>query len=324
MGNDSITKIYAAYGVTPVRLLPMQKGYRNESHPAVLTDGSKVNLIIYKSEPQILDRIKTANLVADHLSDKGLPTRKTIDKRIVKLSNKVNNKYASLYTYLDGDTIPWEAYTQKHIKILGEGMSDLHFFLQLLETSRGLRSVSSEYLLISDQMRNYFLRKSVKKAMENKLNLSVDQKTIAKIQKLLEACGKLEGQQPLHMDFVRSNVLFDKDAAISGIIDFEKAGRGHPILDIARTLAFLLVDCKHKEPEKVYKYFIRSGYLKRGKNKISINTRLLHELTNMFLLHDFYKFLRHNPYEHLHENEHFVRTKDILMQRKLLSSIINP
>jgi hypothetical protein len=144
------------------------------------------------------------------------------------------------------------------------------------------------------------------------------------VRRLLEFCGKLEDQQPLHMDFVRSNVLFNAHATIAGIIDFEKTGKGHPMLDIARTLAFLLVDCKYKEPGKVYKYFVHSGYRKRGKNNININPRLLHELTNIFLLHDFYKFLRHNPYESLGRNEHFVRTRDILIARALLRDIMSP
>jgi Ser/Thr protein kinase RdoA (MazF antagonist) len=321
MGDDSIIKIYAAYGVTPVRLLPVQKGYRNESHPAVLTDGSKVNLIIYKSEPEILPRVKAANAVADYLSEKGLPTRRTIDKRVLKLSNTRDNRYASLYTYLDGETIPWEGYTREHIKELGRAMSDMHYELKQMPGD-ALPGIASEYRAIFSRMRHYFDDPSVVRAMRDKLGLAQEARQLEYAQKLLSAFEQAASQQPLHMDFVRSNILFNGNA-ITGIIDFEKTGRGHPLLDIARTLAFLLVDCKHKEPSKVYKYFLKSGYGKRGKSKLPANDKLLEGLTSAFLFHDFYKFLRHNPYEHLHENEHFVRTKNMLIQRKLLSGILD-
>jgi Ser/Thr protein kinase RdoA (MazF antagonist) len=43
--------------------------------------------------------------------------------------------------------------------------------------------------------------------------------------------------------------------AITGIIDFEKTAAGPRIFDIARTLAFLLVDCKAKTPAQVTNYF---------------------------------------------------------------------
>ncbi len=129
------------------------------------------------------------------------------------------------------------------------------------------------------------------------------------------------------MDFVRGNILF-KGSKICGILDFEKAGYGIKLLDIARTLAFLLVDCKYKNEVKIRKYFLQSGYIKRGGadfNRRIINTAdkkldLLEELVNTFLIYDFYKFLRHNPYEFLHQNEHFIRTKKYLLERGVITT----
>jgi hypothetical protein len=119
------------------------------------------------------------------------------------------------------------------------------------------------------------------------------------------------------MDFVRGNILFEGDE-ISGILDFEKTASGHTVMDISRTLAFLLVDCKYKTIDKVIKYFLYSGYQKRGKNKDIGNDADRKILVEMFLFYDLYKFLLHNPYEFLQQNEHYVRTKDILIGRGVL------
>lgn len=115
------------------------------------------------------------------------------------------------------------------------------------------------------------------------------------------------------MDFVRGNILFE-DTDISGILDFEKTASGHTIVDIARTLAFLLVDCKYKPYDKVDKYFLYSGYQKRGRSKDIGNDDDRNQFVEMFLFYDLYKFLLHNPYESLRLNEHHVRTKDILVR----------
>ena len=122
------------------------------------------------------------------------------------------------------------------------------------------------------------------------------------------------------MDFVRGNILFaeDEKAQITGVLDFEKATWGPPVFDIARTLAFLIVDCKYKDEAKVRKYFLHSGYNKRGQAEFE-PTELLEDLLNFFLLYDFYKFLRHNPYESLKDNEHFVRTRDFLLKRNIIA-----
>jgi len=92
-----------------------------------------------------------------------------------------------------------------------------------------------------------------------------------------------------------------------------------PAFDISRTLAFLLVDCKYKLSAEVRKYFLRSGYEKRGQGELP-DSRLVQALTGLFLLYDLYKFLRHNPYESLHQNQHYIRTVDELTGRRLVAS----
>jgi Ser/Thr protein kinase RdoA (MazF antagonist) len=314
-----IAKILAKYGIEDARLLPARKGYRNTSYP-IRTAAGMFNLIIYKREPQILDRIKNANRVGDFLAAQGLPTRRTLDPRILQLKAGERLVYASLYQYMPGQTIPWEAYTKDHIKALGGAMGEMHNLLRSYP-AHDMPLITDELLALASRMRHYFADPNVRRAMAVKLNLRLADHNF---EPLLRATTKLPNQQVLHMDFVRGNILFEAKT-ITGILDFEKTAVGHPIFDIARTLAFLLIDCKYKDAVKVRKYFLRSGYIKRGRGaipKITLQQNdLLEVLVDFFLLHDFYKFLRHNPYESLASNEHFVRTAALLLDRKRVTKI---
>jgi Ser/Thr protein kinase RdoA (MazF antagonist) len=315
MSKELATRILQQYGLQPREVHPAQKGYRNKSFAATLPDGSVVNTIIYKKEPGIVQKIRHANRVADFAAALGLPTRKTYDERIIKLGYE-NPAFAALYSYLPGTTIPWEAYTMRHIKLLGGMLSDLHFAL------KSLPYIDEPYIIddcraLLKQMEKYFTDDGVHDAMATKLGLAIFETT--RLRPALTTCIDMP-MQALHMDFVRGNILFDgkgNNLHISGILDFEKTAWGPPIFDIARTLAFLIVDCKYKEESKIRKYFLHSGYNKRGKSKYAPNL-LLEDIIDFFLLYDFYKFLRHNPYESLQDNEHFVRTRDFLLARRIL------
>jgi hypothetical protein len=95
---------------------------------------------------------------------------------------------------------------------------------------------------------------------------------------------------------------------------------GSPLIDLARTYAFLLVDCPKPEA-KITKYFLNSGYIKYGESQLPLLPNIFYNLTNFFLIFDFYKFLSHNPYESLEQNYHFCRTRDILLTRNILEEI---
>lgn len=308
-------RILQQYGLSPRRLHAVQKGYRNESYAADV-DGRTVNLILYKREPGILGRIRSANRVSDYLAGKGFPARSTADLRIVRAASGNYQKYASLYNYLPGKTIPWEAYTMDHIKQLGATMSNMHAALKTLPQD-GLPYVIDESRQLLKRMEKYFADDGVHDALAGKLGLAILDTT--RLAPALTAGIDLPAQA-LHMDFVRGNILFAEgdEPRISGILDFEKTAWGPPVFDIARTLAFLIVDCKYKDEAKVRKYFLQSGYNKRGQSAFDPSP-LLEDLLAFFLLYDFYKFLRHNPYQSLEQNEHFVRTRDFLLNRNIIA-----
>ena len=314
MNEQFIKRIIDAYGLAYQKILTPQTGYRNSAYPILLNDGTTLNLILYKNEPAILQKIRAAHAVSDFLAGQGFPTRRAMAS-ILRIQNKQIVKYAGLYNYLPGETIPWEAYTKAHLKLLGKSMSDMHAALRQSHY-RPPTSASHEALALNSRMQRYFAKLSVRVALAQKLSLALSPTIFDTFQPLLGALDRASSQQPLHMDFVRGNILFE-GVQIVGILDFEKTARGPVEYDLARTLAFLLVDCRYKPEAKIRKYFLQSGYIKRGGGTVT-NPELLEQLISFFLYHDFYKFLRHNPYESLSQNEHFMRTRAILLQRGLI------
>lgn len=323
MQQATVDRALAQYGLSARSDKPVQKGYRNESYAVTLRDGKVVNLLFYKAEPDILPKIKAANFASEHAAHKGLPTRTLCDPRILKLQTGNYTSYACLYEYLPGSTIPWEAYTMNHIKLVGKALARLH--VALADTNQSAPSITNTCLSLCSAMQEYFGLAGVQRAMQEKLNTRFENNALTMLPKLVP--NTHTNHQLLHMDFVRGNLLFRPSKASSdltegsvelcGIIDFEKVSIGSPIFDIARTLAFLLVDCKYKTKQQVYKYFLQSGYYKRG-GGTTVDSQKLDQLTSFYLVHDFYKFLKHNPYESLRQNEHYIRTRDILIERKLL------
>ena len=295
-------------------------------------------LILYKPEPSILKKIKLCNLVSSALAEIGWPTRRVINNKLSQTILKVNTKnfhtYCCLYNYLQGETISWESYSKKHLKLLGQVLGYLHHDLRELDKKQQIIA-SKECLNLTDklnEMHNYFMQDSIKNAVEQKLKLVVDPTVIPKFTKLLHKLNSTLPSQLLHLDFVRGNILFKKlpkcqfeqkfcifdkkddshSLCITGVLDFEKVALGPLELDLARTLAFLLVDCKYKQPEKIIKFFLLSGYIKKAKQPPPSLT-IIKQLILMYLLIDFYQFLKHNPYESLFANEHFVKTRDMLL-----------
>jgi Ser/Thr protein kinase RdoA (MazF antagonist) len=327
MNEGLLRRALKFYGVRPVRIFDGQKGYRNKSFHIRTAGGDDLNLIFFKSEAGILERVKRADRLSEVAYEAGLPVRHLFDRRILVLTGVRGKIYARLYYYLPGETIAWEMFSMNHIKALGWAMSDLHFVWR--DFGGELPLAADELLMLNGRMKRYFDDVNVVRAMLGKLGLALEGEIFGDFGQTLETVGKLEAQ-PLHLDLVRGNLLFGGDgngvwrvgnASLAGIIDFEKAAMGHPMLDLARTYAFLMVDVANKTQDRIFKYLIQSGYQKRGRNKIELDIKLFEKTVQFFLMYDFYKFLRHNPYESLSENHHFMQTRDILIQRNVIKLV---
>lgn len=323
-----VRKILTLYGERFVSCDAVMSGYRNHSHIVRCEPDKIANLIVYKSEPGIVERVRRLNALTSVLAASGLPVRYPLNSKLVDVGVGMRRSVAALYNYLPGETIPWEAYRRSHVKLLGMAMARLHAAGEVFEGD--LPHVTDECREHVERMRRYFCRDDVIAAMESKLSLRIGIGELERLAEFLEACRELP-VRVLHMDLVRSNVLFSTagadnvlavdSLAITGILDFEKAALGHPLFDIARSFAFLLVDCPLPY-SRLQKYFIDSGYRKYGGGKVRPETvagkDVLTTLVDLFLLYDLYKFLRNAPYESLPENHHFVRTVAMLRARKLV------
>lgn len=330
LSETQIKDVLKYYGHSFARLDFVQSGYRNTSHIVETSNSLLFNFILYKNESEIVERIKRVNALSSFLVGRGLPVRAPVDERIMSLKSFTATRYGSLYSFLPGESIPWEAYTKKHIKLLGMALGKFHRASE--SYSEPLPKVTDEYLTIVWRMKKYFADHNVSSAMKQKLSLSLQPNFFEHHEVILSRCEHLPDQRVLHMDLVRGNVLFREaenddalivgNVALCGILDLEKASFGHPFFDVARTLAFLMVDCSNKDPEKIRKYFIDSGYRKRGGcglPRVKVGGEdLLDQLTSLFLVYDLYKFLRQNPYESLSENYHYMRTIAQLIARGVL------
>ncbi len=281
-----------------------------------LESSQQLLLIVYKREAGILPKMRRASKLGNALSVAGLPVRAPMSE-IIKLDNRPT--YACLYNFLPGQTLPWETFSKKHIKALGQAMAKIH--IAGLHVKLDHSAIADFEQCIENSLR-YLDKPEIKTALQHKLGLAMNINVLRTV--LPKLVSKLSSLPPinLHMDLVRSNVLFSSDKQVSGILDFEKCGQGPAVLDIARSLSFLLVDVEAKTPEKIVKYFIRSGYLKAASTESNmINPKLVNLLVNCFLVYDFYKFLKHSPYESLPANRHFLRTKSCLISSKLCANI---
>lgn len=327
---ELIFRIVRFYGAQPIRILDSARGYRNLSAAVQVAHGEIVNVILFKREAGIVDTIRRGDSVSNFLAERGFPSRHSLSEKMVQIGTSPNERYARIYDYLPGFTIPWESYSRGHIVSLGMMMSTMHAQLRRFDKV-DLPNIETKLTRQIGKVIRYFQDPAITSAVNAKLGIQFNPSILDTHRSIIEQAILLNDRQPLHMDFVRGNILFDgqkidKIPNISGVLDFEKTAIGNPLFDVARTAAFLLVDCKYKQSEDIMRYFLESGYVKRGVArlpKISVkigsqNHDLLTLLLDYFLIYDLYKFLKHNPYESLPDNEHYIRTRDILVSRGLV------
>jgi Ser/Thr protein kinase RdoA (MazF antagonist) len=360
------------YDLETLGIERLQGGFRNICYK-ISTSKKDYVLIVYKKEKGISNTINNAHFVAEYLASKNFPAR--IPEESLNHEKYFKVKFAdgyhcvALYKHLPGETIPWEAYTRRHLKTIGKTLSDIHKCLREIPVTppeadpaqRGNTQLSNnDQIPITqlqkweevtrkemNEMSKYF--KKVEPWINKKLRVYLEWGNIENVfdeiksewriaipplLKLRRTGSEQRGAisdklNILHYDFVRGNILFsdklDRDLdifPITGILDFEKVCLGPEIADIARTLAFLIVDCKFKNEKTIRKRFLVSGYEKRGKNSLpfkSITSKSLEILLKFFWLRDFWKLLTYNPYESLCLNEHYKRTRDRLREAGLLT-----
>jgi Ser/Thr protein kinase RdoA (MazF antagonist) len=270
--------------------------------------------------------LEEIDCVAGYLRNKGLPVRTAINTKVLTFQHENKTRFFSLFEFLPGDTISWEAYTRRHLRSLGLYLGKMHSALKEIDLPLQTIKNWNEYIVDdANKLRSYL--KTNSKYIEQKLNIKINVKEVEKtIYEVVNYTCPYEDPellpQLIHCDFVRGNVLFSNIKSgliykITGILDFEKMLYGKVEIDVARTLAFLFVDCKYKTQDEIIKYFLNEGYNTLGcadpkQQKVIFSQ--LEKYMLYFWLRDFWKYLECNPYEDLGNNEHFIRTSGQLVK----------
>jgi len=334
------------------------QGYMNHTlcleFPA---SGKKYVVIFYNANryrtEKSFQRLTQIDDIASYLDENGIPARTSVLNKmggsITKLDfqfhvdgenlmesssqEPIRRRFFAIYNYLPGKTLPWEAYTRRHLRSLGMMMARMH--TKLRRYSGNISSIPVWDLYFandSKEMLAYFLKNE--KSITQKLALKINEREIkALYQKIRDLIPTTKPcYQLTHCDFVRGNVLFSDVKErfvypITGVLDFEKIMLAPIEVDLARTLAFLFVDCKYKSEEDILRYFISEGYsgklapqryvdsMETEFNDINIKYYMLY-----FWLRDLWKLLQCNPYEDLRMNYHFKKTVEILRNNSKLIS----
>ncbi len=304
------------------------QGYMNFVFPFTLKnahEAKKYVAVFYNasrySSAVDLAKLEACEQVAGKLATAGLPARTAVlardGRKFCKYAFRGENNFFALYEYLPGEALMWESYTRRHLYALGATLKQIHV---ALKNETGLELPQWRKYLPSDSAKitKYFQVNS--KIIKTKLKIELNTE---KFQKILKSMQADKTTQVIHGDFVRSNVLFSsekraEDYEITGILDFEKCMYAPAIVDIARTLAFLLVDCKHKSESEIVYHFLIRGY---GANDYPKYISLYHlkEFLLYFWTRDLWKFLTANPYESLHQNYHFTATVKYLQKYIVLT-----
>lgn len=329
-----------------VSIKKYDEGYMNTCLEISLHRDNKVQQkfigIFYNSNRYNSDedkkRLEQAYLVAEYLDNNGIPCRTPIRTKSqetlikIELDNSVNKNYFGLYKYLPGKTVPWESYTRRHLRALGLYTSQIHKLLSDYNQKISHFQKWGSYLhKDSKKLLKYFTKNQ--NPIVSKLGIDINYK---KLNKIIEKLKNLQNEQIVHYDLVRGNILFSEEKQqliypITGILDFEKTMLANPIIDIARTYSFLLIDCKYKNDEEIKRYYFDQGYKqeepKKGKleidnipSKLDSETKFA-QLVNYFWYRDLWKFLTSNPYESLDRNYHFRQTVDRLVQNRYVTML---
>lgn len=323
----------------------IKQGYMNNVVKITLSYSDNKKLFIgiffnshrYKDDfaKEFLEQITT---YANYLTKNGISCRNGIkttenSKYIVKLKEFNKTRFFALYEFIEGETISWEAYTRRHIRSLGRTMSIMHmegkkYLIKNSEKCDKILFWKDYFEMDSEKMQKYLFKN--KQFIKSKLNIEIKfEKLNFLIKEILKKTFS-DKKYLLHMDFVRGNILFSNEKKeeiyeIKGVLDFEKMLIGPRELDLARTVAFLYVDCKYKKKTEIEKYFFEEGYYftKNGEKSEAVYLKKvdIQEIIRYYLCRDFWKFLECNPYDSLLLNEHFLRTVRFLQNDKLIKFI---
>ncbi len=306
----------------------LEISFPNRDGKFIIIVYNALNYFLPKHKAQLEQAYETAEILSRHGIPCRIPHKTDTGRHLieVKIPGSENKHFFGIYNFLPGSTLPWEGWTRRHLRSLGSTMAKMHEIWKAARIDTQNLPEWNSYLNHDyEHLCGYFIKNAP--YIQSKLSLKFDKEACDQLIDSIKQLSQSFESQLIHYDLVRGNVLFsDKKEKliypIIGIIDFEKVMLAPVIVDIARTLAFLIVDCKYKTENEISRYFFDEGCLAQSENQQAkkFSLEALKPLVLYFWLRDLWKFLLSNPYESLKENYHFNKTVEQLIKHKLITT----
>ncbi len=179
-------------------------------------------------KPLNSERRELLEKLAGHMGQQGIVTRHLAAPAAIPLTQS-GFRWMAVYRGVVGQSIPWSDYCERQI------ISAVKYLAKIHEAGRSFPG------------RNYLARLSEKLGPVNipaVPGYRVNQDALINIKTRLDALNRDRAALTvLHGDFGRANIIFQGER-VAGVVDFDRAGVGHPLFDLGRFTSYLLLDTR--------------------------------------------------------------------------------
>ncbi len=193
---------------------------------------SPEGFFIWQLSAKQIDRSRFDRLekLAEYLDGRGIVTRRLVAGSLVPLPQS-SFRWSAVYRGVPGRSQMWSAYSPTQIKNAVKYLELIHLagrdFPERAELCR------ADQLWRSLNLETLGVERSGYRVNTEKLRRIIE--------RLNTGSEKNEFETVLHGDYGRANIIFS-DQRIAGVVDFDRAVVGHPVVDLGRFTSYLLLD----------------------------------------------------------------------------------
>lgn len=170
--------------------------------------------------------------LAEHMRQRGIITRHLVTPSVIQLDRSAF-RWMAVYRGVAGHSIPWSDYSEPQI------ISAVRYLALIHEAGRSFAGRNS-LVQLSERLDRW----PDKAADSAGPDYRVNQEVLAQIKTRLDALNRDQtAHTVLHGDFGRANIIFQGEE-VAGVVDFDRAGIGHPLFDLGRFTSYLLLDTR--------------------------------------------------------------------------------
>jgi homoserine kinase type II len=219
----------ADYGLPKLLAVrPIREGSVNTHHLLETARGKfVVKIDEVKSELEVKRELDLLLFLRKH----GLPCPVPLADRRGRYCRDWGGKLLSVYRHIDGHTVPPEKLTAGQLENIGRVLADLHLigkaYKKGVENRFGFDRVAEIYAAVRERLPHYF--KKIIRTLDEELDY---------------LRNYLENKLPkgiIHGDLFPDNIMFRGEKVVA-VLDFEAAGRGKFIFDLATAVNSLCFD----------------------------------------------------------------------------------